>query len=100
MRYSLRSMLTLTVVLSVVLFACKFLFDAVTGSVLPYEVVRQLQVGMSSKEVESLVGPPSKSSGQRWIYEKWGNPGYFEIEFDDVGKLEWFRDESAYPAMP
>ena len=68
------------------------------GAVIPHCKLTQIVNGTPPGEVLSILGDPVQKDGSSWIYEKWGNPGWVEVHFDN-GKVDYVNDESPIPEL-
>jgi hypothetical protein len=99
LQFSLRQLLLFMAIAGVVLVAGRMLVlfvNAIVGPALPHAIVNQLQEGMSKKQVEAILGPPTSEDEDCWNYEPWLNPGWVEIYFEN-DRLAYINDESAFP---
>jgi hypothetical protein len=98
-RYSLRRLFVLIAAVCVLLAAARCLVlivGAVTGPVLPHDLVGQLREGMTKAEVEAILGPPGDRFDDCWNYYRGCNPGWIEFYFNE-GRLSEVNDESPFP---
>lgn len=65
---------------------------------MPRSELRRLAIGKTRDDVRSVLGNPQGSQeGPVWIYSRFGNPGWFEVHFDEVERLAFVNDESVLP---
>ncbi len=94
-RYSLRLLLAILLVASVVLFLIRWSL----GPVVSKSLLNQVKAGTSKERVVEKLGLPThKHSENEWYYTRFCNPGWVEIMFDNEGKVSGLNDESAFPS--
>jgi len=57
---------------------------------------RQLRLGMEKREVELLMGKPSKIDEQFWSYSQEGRIGWLDLSFDSDDRLSGLDVESVW----
>jgi hypothetical protein len=73
------------------------LYLAVTP-VIPVRLLEQIEPGMPMAEVRRILGSPHEGEdSSTWIYRRFGNPGWVEVDFDNNGTVRYINDESAFP---
>ncbi len=101
MRYSLRSLL---ISIGFLAFALTFakLFYSWAGPVIPASLVQQLEPGLTKEQVRRLLGTPTEADVSMWRYQRItsSSAGFFDLYFDENGKLDWYDDESHFPGFP
>jgi len=96
--HPLSALHTITAMLGIfVLFFALALFFAVRPAI-STRLSCRLKKGMSKETVVAILGEPNLTHGNdSWLYWRWGNTGWFEIQFNESECIEYVNDESAFP---
>jgi hypothetical protein len=80
-------------------FLCVYRFvQSCIGPVFPPAVTAKLQPGISTSEVERLLGPPTQRPSEHvWVYQRALNPGWLGVTFDENGRLLGIDNEIPFP---
>ena len=61
-------------------------------------LLAEIKTGMTKQQVTSVLGQPNRTFGEDdWRYWRWGNTGWVEIQFDNLGRVDYVNDESSFP---
>ena len=94
MRFSLRTLLVVT------LLAALTVGSVVNclGPIRPHSAVAKINEGMTQEDVRKILGTPNgKTSQESWSYERFMNPGWLVVYFDDAGCVQYVDHEPPFP---
>lgn len=96
-RFSLRTAFLLWTAAAFLCFAA-FGVQWCLGPIVSQSTLGHLKVGMTTEEVERLLGPPDElGETGYWAYERALNPGWLTVTFNEEGRLVNYNHETAYP---
>jgi hypothetical protein len=94
MRFSLRTTLTATSLLVLMFMAV----INCLGPIRPYSVIAEIKQGITQFDVRKILGQSYGSRSQEsWSYERFMNPDWLVVYFDDRGCVEYVDHEQPFP---
>jgi outer membrane protein assembly factor BamE (lipoprotein component of BamABCDE complex) len=94
MRFSLRTLLAVSVLAGLTIVAginC-------IGPIRPHSAVAKISQGMTQEDVRKILGPPNgRVSQESWSHQRFLNPGWLVVYFDDAGCVQYVEHEPPFP---